>query len=82
MISNPVGLCFRVVGGARPPHCVRCGQPIQRKRKTAIYCSGNCREKTSIFERRSAVGSAHRSRRPTSPMRRASLMPLTSITGN
>jgi predicted nucleic acid-binding Zn ribbon protein len=62
MISNPVGPCFRVVGGARPLHCVRCGQPINRTRKTAIYCSSNCREKASNL--RAAQRSRKRSPQP------------------
>jgi hypothetical protein len=27
--------------------CARCGQPVQRMRTTAIYCSALCREKTN-----------------------------------
>jgi hypothetical protein len=47
MISNPVGRFFIAVEGARPLHCAHCGEPFKRKRKTAIYCSSNCREKAS-----------------------------------
>jgi hypothetical protein len=56
MISNPVGPCFRDVGGARPLHCVRCGQPIKRTR------SSNCREKASNL--RAAQRSRKRSPQP------------------
>jgi predicted nucleic acid-binding Zn ribbon protein len=62
MISNPFRSRFGVVVGADPPHCVRCGQPIERKRKTAIYCSGSCRERAS--NRRAAERKLKRSPQP------------------
>jgi predicted nucleic acid-binding Zn ribbon protein len=62
MISNRVGACSTVVGAAPPLHCVRCGQPIKQKRKTAIYCSSNCREKASNL--RAAQRNRKRSSQP------------------
>jgi predicted nucleic acid-binding Zn ribbon protein len=37
-----------------PHHCVECGKPIVRRRTTALYCSGKCREIHNARKRRQA----------------------------
>jgi predicted nucleic acid-binding Zn ribbon protein len=39
-------------GAAR--RCVECGKPIVRRRVTALYCSGKCRELHNARKRRQA----------------------------
>jgi predicted nucleic acid-binding Zn ribbon protein len=40
----------------RQPHgsCVECGKPVMRRRSTALYCSGKCREIHNARKRRQA----------------------------
>lgn len=40
------------VGG--PRHCLECGKLIARRRVTAVYCSGKCREIHNAKKRRQA----------------------------
>jgi predicted nucleic acid-binding Zn ribbon protein len=37
---------------SHPRHCIECGKPIIRRRITALYCSGKCREIHNAQKRR------------------------------
>jgi predicted nucleic acid-binding Zn ribbon protein len=39
---------------SNPRHCLECGKPIVRRRITALYCSGKCREIHNAQKRRQA----------------------------